>query len=74
MTDTHAPSPGEAAAEAHQPLVPASESPAEFTLKACAFGVVFGILFGAANAYLGLGAGLTISTSSGSRRVAPGIS
>ena len=45
------------------PYVSASESPAEFTLKAAIFGIAFGILFGAANAYLGLRAGLTISTS-----------
>jgi len=47
----------------HNPYVPASESPLEFTLKAVITGIFFGILFGAANAYLGLRAGLTISTS-----------
>ncbi|HSR66646.1 MAG TPA: oligopeptide transporter, OPT family [Acidobacteriota bacterium] len=47
----------------YQPYVPASESPLEFTLKAVVAGILFGILFGAANAYLGLRAGLTISTS-----------
>src|SRR5262245_12183148 len=36
---------------------------AEFTLKALFCGLVFGVLFGAANAYLGLKAGLTVSTS-----------
>ena len=46
-----------------EPYVPATESPAEFTFKAVGAGVVFGILFGAANAYLGLRVGLTISTS-----------
>ena len=46
-----------------QSYVPASESPAEFTFKAVLAGCLFGILFGAANAYLGLRAGLTISTS-----------
>ncbi|HYE94662.1 MAG TPA: oligopeptide transporter, OPT family [Rubricoccaceae bacterium] len=45
------------------PYVSPSASPAETTLKAVAAGIVFGILFGAANAYLGLRAGLTISTS-----------
>ena len=45
------------------PYVPATESPLEFSAKAIAAGVVFGICFGAANAYLGLQAGLTISTS-----------
>src|SRR5688572_2063149 len=36
---------------------------AEFTVKALACGLGFGVLFGAANAYLGLKAGLTVSTS-----------
>jgi putative OPT family oligopeptide transporter len=36
---------------------------AEFTVKALVAGLVFGCLFGAANAYLGLKAGLTVSTS-----------
>lgn len=48
---------------AFRPYVAATESPAEFTVKALVSGILFGILFGAANAYLGLQAGLTISTS-----------
>ena len=36
---------------------------AEFTVKAVLAGLLFGVLFGAANAYLGLKAGLTVSTS-----------
>jgi putative OPT family oligopeptide transporter len=40
-----------------------SSGVAEFTLKAVLCGLVFGCLFGAANAYLGLKAGLTVSTS-----------
>jgi uncharacterized oligopeptide transporter (OPT) family protein len=47
----------------YDPYVPPTESIAEFTFKAALAGVLFGILFGAANAYLGLRAGLTISTS-----------
>ena len=35
----------------------------ELTLQAVLAGLVFGVLFGAANAYLGLKAGLTVSTS-----------
>ena len=35
----------------------------EFTLKAAISGVLLGMVFGAANTYLGLKAGLTISTS-----------
>ncbi len=49
--------------EEYQPYVPADVAPPEFTLKALLLGVFFGIVFGAANAYLGLRAGLTISTS-----------
>ncbi|MFQ5771045.1 MAG: OPT family oligopeptide transporter, partial [bacterium] len=49
--------------EIYEPFVPDSESPLEFTIKATIAGILFGILFGAANAYLGLRAGLTISTS-----------
>lgn len=49
--------------QSYQPYIPASESVLEFTLKAAIPGILFGVLFGAANAYLGLQAGLTISTS-----------
>jgi len=49
--------------ESYEPYVSPSESPLEFTVKAAGAGILFGILFGAANAYLGLRAGLTISTS-----------
>jgi OPT family oligopeptide transporter len=51
------------AAPAFQPYVPASQSPAEFTLKAVVIGVLFGLLFGASTVYLGLRAGLTVSAS-----------
>jgi putative OPT family oligopeptide transporter len=40
-----------------------SEGMAEFTLKAVTTGVVLGIVFGAANAYLGLRVGMTVSAS-----------
>lgn len=57
--------PGEAekAEEGFRPHVPASANLPEFTLRAVLTGIVLGILFGAANAYLGLRVGLTISTS-----------
>lgn len=42
---------------------PRRESVAEFTLKAVVTGVALGLVFGAANAYLGLRVGLTISAS-----------
>lgn len=49
--------------ETYKPYVSAEENMAEFTFKAVGLGILFGIIFGAANAYLGLRAGLTISTS-----------
>ena len=49
--------------DSYDPFVEASESLPEFTIKAVGLGILFGIIFGAANAYLGLRAGLTISTS-----------
>jgi putative OPT family oligopeptide transporter len=42
---------------------PPSEGPAEFTLKAVAAGALLGVVFGAANAYLGLRVGMTVSAS-----------
>src|SRR5213595_1296528 len=50
-------------ARAFKPYVPATQSPAEFTLKAVIIGVLFGLLFGASTVYLGLRAGLTVSAS-----------
>ncbi len=47
----------------HKPFIPATESPAEFTLKAIITGSVFGVLFGAATVYLSLKAGLSVSAS-----------
>ncbi|WP_460977791.1 OPT family oligopeptide transporter [Spirosoma knui] len=47
----------------HKPFIPASESPAEFTMKAIITGAVFGVLFGAATVYLSLKAGLSVSAS-----------
>lgn len=47
----------------YNPYVPAGESLTEFSLKSIVTGIIFGILFGAANAFLGLKAGLTVSTS-----------
>ncbi|MHC5066879.1 MAG: OPT/YSL family transporter, partial [Planctomycetota bacterium] len=49
--------------DSYDPFVSARESLPEFTIKAVGLGILFGIIFGAANAYLGLRAGLTISTS-----------
>lgn len=53
----------EAARPAFQPYVAATQSPAEFTIKAIILGAVFGLIFGASTVYLGLRAGLTVSAS-----------
>src|ERR671918_290540 len=45
------------------PMPAADDDLPEFTLRAALAGIVFGLLFGAANAYLGLRVGLTVSTS-----------
>jgi putative OPT family oligopeptide transporter len=50
-------------AKAFTPFIPASQSPAEFTVKAVALGAIFGIIFGAVTVYLALRAGLTVSAS-----------
>jgi putative OPT family oligopeptide transporter len=62
-TTTKAPAQGAPASGTFQPYVPASQSPAEFTVKAILLGVLFGLLFGASTVYLGLRAGLTVSAS-----------
>jgi len=49
------------AGETYTPYI--TESMAQFTVKSVIAGVLLGMLFGAANTYLGLKAGLTISTS-----------
>ncbi len=49
--------------EIYPPYVPPESTPAEFSPQSIGLGILFGIVFGAANAYLGLRAGLTISTS-----------
>ena len=46
----------------YPPYIPADKITPEFSLKAIVLGAIFGIIFGAANAYLGLRVGLTIST------------
>ncbi|RAL26358.1 OPT family oligopeptide transporter [Thermoflavimicrobium daqui] len=45
------------------PYIPASKSLPELTAVAIIFGIILAIIFGAANAYLGLKVGLTVSAS-----------
>ncbi len=47
----------------HAPLVPPERSLSEFTLKALLIGLVLSVVLGAANAYLGLKAGMTIAAT-----------
>ncbi len=47
----------------YKPYVPAEKSMAELTVKAVLIGIVLAVVFGAANAYLGLRVGLTVSAS-----------
>ena len=49
--------------EDYRPYVSPDAAPPESTVTSLLLGAAFGILFGAANAYLGLRVGLTISTS-----------
>jgi putative OPT family oligopeptide transporter len=46
-----------------QPFVPASQEMAELTIKAVLLGVVMAVGLGAANAYLGMKAGLTVAAT-----------
>ena len=50
-------------APAHQPYVPALQSPAELTPRSIILGVILGLIFGASNVYLALKIGLTVSAS-----------
>ena len=63
MAQTTAKAPVSAPKGSFQPYVPASQSPAEFTIRAIILGILFGLLFGASTVYLGLRAGLTVSAS-----------
>ena len=49
--------------ELDNPYIPADQQPLELTLRAIIVGIVLGVLMTAANAYLGLYAGMTVSAS-----------
>ncbi len=49
--------------KSYVPFVPASESMPEFTAKALVIGLILAVVLGAANAYLGLKAGMTIAAT-----------
>jgi uncharacterized oligopeptide transporter (OPT) family protein len=56
-------SPASDAPPEHEPFVPATQSPHEFTLPAILAGTVLGIIFGASSLYLVLKVGMTVSAS-----------
>jgi hypothetical protein len=47
----------------YEPYVPADTTMKEFTLRAVLLGVVMAVVLGAANAYIGMVAGLTIAAT-----------
>jgi putative OPT family oligopeptide transporter len=49
--------------QSFKPYVPAEEQMKEFTLKAVIFGAFLSVILGAANAYLGLVAGMTVAAT-----------
>jgi putative OPT family oligopeptide transporter len=51
------------AAKPDVPYVPASKSMAELTVKAVVLGILMAVVLGAANAYLGMKAGLTVAAT-----------
>ena len=63
MSDAPAPGAGADANKLPDPYVPEQTQLRDFSVKAVIAGIVFGGLFGTANAYLGLKVGLTIGTS-----------
>src|SRR5262245_64653374 len=50
-------------AKKHQPFVPETMRMTEFTARAVIIGILLTIILGAANAYLGLRAGITIAAT-----------
>ena len=54
---------GGVSGDAYQPVVSPGENLPEFTFRSVGIGALLGVVFGAANAYLGLKVGITVSTS-----------
>ncbi|MFC4076032.1 OPT family oligopeptide transporter [Salinithrix halophila] len=55
------------------PYIPSNKSLPELTLIACVLGIILAVVFGAANAYLGLKIGLTVSASIPAAVISMGI-
>ena len=56
-----------------KPYIPAEKITPEFTLTSVITGIILAIVFGAANAYLGLRVGMTISASIPAAVIAMGV-
>jgi putative OPT family oligopeptide transporter len=56
-----------------KPYVPAKQEPPELTLTSLVIGVLLAVVFGAANAYLGLRVGMTVSASIPAAVVSMGV-
>ncbi len=56
-----------------KPYVPASKITPEFTLTSIIMGIILAVVFGAANAYLGLRVGMTVSASIPAAVIAMGV-
>ncbi len=59
--------------ETFQPFIPANKVVPEFTATSVILGVILAIVFGAANAYLGLRVGMTVSASIPSAVISMGV-
>ncbi|MBQ2263835.1 MAG: OPT/YSL family transporter, partial [Oscillospiraceae bacterium] len=56
-----------------KPYVPASKITPEFTVTSIIMGIILAVVFGAANAYLGLRVGMTVSASIPAAVIAMGV-
>ena len=56
-----------------KPYVPAEKVTAEFTVTSIVIGIILAVVFGAANAYLGLRVGMTVSASIPAAVIAMGV-
>lgn len=56
-----------------KPYIPAEENPKEFTVASIILGILMAVVFGAANAYLGLRVGMTVSASIPAAVISMGI-
>ncbi len=63
MSSTQMPSPAAGGKPKHRPYVPGDMQMSEFTGRALVLGVIMAAVLGAANAYLGLRAGMTIAAT-----------